>query len=109
MVFTIVINQITLYWPSYRSSVYCITQANTAKLGPVTGPIRNYLIHLRNKFHFSEVHGSMNATGHVQSHVNFARDLLRSYFHDPQKNEIHLLYLHFVFTSFLFIICGILI
>ena len=23
--------------------------------------------HLRNKFHFSEVHGSMNATGHVQS------------------------------------------
>ena len=24
-------------------------------------------IHLRNKFHFSEVHGSMNAMGHVQS------------------------------------------
>ena len=24
-------------------------------------------IYLRNKFHFSEVHGSMNATGHVQS------------------------------------------
>ena len=24
-------------------------------------------IHLRNKFNFSEVHGSMNATGHVQS------------------------------------------
>ena len=23
-------------------------------------------IYLRNKFHFSEVHGSMNATGHVQ-------------------------------------------
>ena len=23
--------------------------------------------HLRNKFHFSEVHGNMNATGHVQS------------------------------------------
>ena len=22
--------------------------------------------HLRNKFHFSEIHGSMNATGHVQ-------------------------------------------
>ena len=32
-------------------------------------------IYLRSKFHFSEVHGSMNAT-----------------------NEIHLLYLHFVFT-----------
>ena len=38
--------------------------------------------------------------------INFARDLLGSYFHD-QKNEIHLLYLHFVFTSILFIICGI--
>ena len=24
-------------------------------------------IYLRNKFHFSAVHGSMNATGHVQS------------------------------------------
>ena len=24
-------------------------------------------IHLRNKFHFSEVHGSMNTTDHVQS------------------------------------------
>ena len=34
-------------------------------------PINNtkFLIHmyLRNKFHFSEVHGSMNAMGHVQS------------------------------------------
>ena len=38
-------------------------------------------------------------------HINFARDPLRSYFHEPQKNEIHLLYLHFVFKSFLFIIC----
>ena len=35
--------------------------------------------------------------------------LLLSYFREPQKNEIHILYLHFVFTSFLFIICGILI
>ena len=36
--------------------------------------------HLRNKFHFSEGHGSMNAMGHVQNrrHVNFARDPLRS-------------------------------
>ena len=25
-------------------------------------------------------------------HDNFARDPLRSYFHDPQKNEIHFLY-----------------
>ena len=24
-------------------------------------------INLRNEFHFSEVHGSMNATGHLQS------------------------------------------
>ena len=40
------------------------------------------------------------------------RDPLRSYFHEPQKNEIHLLCLHFVFTSFFFffffITCGIL-
>ena len=35
-------------------------------------------------------------------HVNFARDPLRSYFHDPQKNEIHLLYLYFVFATLLF-------
>ena len=27
----------------------------------------NQPFHLRSKFHFSEVHGSMNATGHVQS------------------------------------------
>ena len=26
-----------------------------------------HCVHLRNKFHFSEVHGSMNATSHVQS------------------------------------------
>ena len=40
-------------------------------------------------------------------HVNFARDLLHSYFDEPQKNEIHLLYLHFVFTSFLYVICAV--
>ena len=57
-------------------------------------------VYLRNKFNFSEVHGSMNITGHVQSkgrpwggrHVNFAWDPLRSYFHAPQKNEIHLIF-----------------
>ena len=38
-------------------------------------------------------------------HVNFGRDPLRLYFDEPQKNEIHLLYLHFVFPSLLFIIC----
>ena len=37
-----------------------------------------------------------------------ARDPLRSYFHEPQKNEIHLFYLHFVFTTCLFITYGIL-
>ena len=52
----------------------------------------------------------MNATGHVQSKwlpkgvAFFARDPLCSYVHEPQTNEIPLLYLHFVFTSFLFII-----
>ena len=37
----IVINQVISYWPSYRSSASCIGPAD---LGPVTGPIRNYLI-----------------------------------------------------------------
>ena len=37
-------------------------------------------------------------------HVYFAQDPLRSYFDEQQKNEIHFLYLYFVFTSFLFII-----
>ena len=53
----------------------------------------------------------MNAVGLVQSKwlPNFAQGPLRSYFDEQQKNEIHLLYLYFVFTSFLFIICDILI
>ena len=38
-------------------------------------------------------------------HVNFAWDPLRSYSDDLQKNEIHLSYVHFVFTSVSFIIC----
>ena len=52
----IVINQVISYWPSYGSSVGCIgprsavlalglrPRANTVDLGPVTRPIRNYLI-----------------------------------------------------------------
>ena len=30
---------------------------------------------------------------------------LRSYVNEQQKNEIHLLYVHPVFTSFLFLLC----
>ena len=41
--------------------------------------------------------------------TDFTCDLFHSYFDEPQKNEIHLLYLHFVFTSFLLIICEMLI
>ena len=48
---------------------------------------------------------SCKVKGH---HVNFAWDLLHSYYGECQKNEIHLLYLHCVFTSFLFIICKVL-
>ena len=33
----------------------------------------------------------------VSDALNFARDPLRSYFHEPQKNEIRLSYSHFVF------------
>ena len=32
--------------------------------------------------------------------MNFASDPLSSYFHEPQKNDIHLLYLHFVLHGF---------
>ena len=46
------------------------------------------------------VHTSMNSGANY-----FARDPLRSYVDEPQKNEIHRLYLDFVFTSFPFIIC----
>ena len=35
----------------------------------------------------------MNQTGHVQS-TYFARDPLRSYFHEPQKNGIYFLNLN---------------
>ena len=50
----------------------------------------------------------MNAITSRVKEVNFARDLLRSYFDECQKNEIHLLYLLFVFTSFFLIICEVL-
>ena len=40
----IVIKQVISYWPSYRSPASCPPRANTADLGPVTGPIRNNLI-----------------------------------------------------------------
>ena len=33
----------------------------------------------------------MNAMGPEGRHVNFARDPLHSYFHDPQKNKIYFL------------------
>ena len=41
---------------------------------------------------------TQRVTCKVSYRVNFARDPLRSYFHEPQKNEIHLLNLHFDFT-----------
>ena len=47
-------------------------------------------------------------TGLEGRHDNFAQDPLHSYSDEQQKNEIHLLYLYFVFTSFLFIICEVL-
>ena len=44
-----------------RSIAFCMTwrQLNVMSV--------NQPFHLRNKFHFYELHGSMNATGHVQS------------------------------------------
>ena len=55
------------------------------------------------------MHTMQEDTRRRRAHVIFAWDPLCSYFHEPQKNEIHLLYLHFVFTSFLSIIREILI
>ena len=45
------------------------------------------------KFIFSKVHRSMNAMGPMQclGVTYFARDPLRSYFDEPQKNEIYFL------------------
>ena len=37
-----VINQVISYWPSYRSEFCCIGPRRSR--GPVTGPIRNYMI-----------------------------------------------------------------
>ena len=47
--------------------------------------VLEFIYHLRNK---------LTPEGR---HVNFARDPLRSYCHEPKKSEVHLLYLHFVF------------
>ena len=47
------------------------------------------------KFHFSEVHESMKTTDHVKRKrrpkgvpLTLRGNALRSYFHEPQKNEI---------------------
>ena len=67
-------------------------------------------IYLRNKFHFSEVHESMNATGPVQSSgvtltlhgtrcVHISMNLRKIKF----ISDIYTL----IFTTFLFIICAI--
>ena len=51
-------------------------------------------INIRDKFNFSEVHKSMNATGPVQSKQGvtyFARDMLCSNFLESQNNEIYFL------------------
>ena len=64
------------------------------------------IVHLRNTFYFSssskyERNGS-RASGVM---LTLHKTPLRSYFDEQQKNEIHLLYLYFVFTSFLFNTC----
>ena len=53
----------------------------------------------------------MNAVGLMQSKwlPNFAQGPLCSYIDEQTETEIQLSYLYFVFTSFLFIICDILV
>ena len=48
---------------NWRSSVYDAIWSRQIQLREVSGKFK----YLKNKFHFSEVHDSMNATGHVQS------------------------------------------
>ena len=58
-----------------------------AKTASFTNSALALLWSLRNKFHFSEAHGS-----------------LRSYSHEPQKNEIHLIFtlcFYIVFVHYL--------
>ena len=62
-------------------------------------------VHLRNKFHFSEVHGSMNAMGQVQSTLHGTRCVHTS----MNLRKIKFISYIYTFTSFLFIICKILI
>ena len=57
---------------------------------------------------FSEVHRIMNAMGPVQKltwRPLLSTRLIALIEEIPQKNEIHLLYLHFILTSLLFIVC----
>ena len=35
---------------------------------------QKHSVNIRDEFHFSEVHGSMNATGPVQSHLNLRKN-----------------------------------
>ena len=103
-----VINSSLLYHIRYSVFLQTDLQSNWVLCDTTK---QNYL---GNKFHFSEVHGSMKATGLVQSKwrpkgvtltLHGARCILTSM--NLRKTEIHFLYLHFIFTSFLFIICGI--
>ena len=64
----IVINQVISYWPSYRSSASCIgPRLRLGPIqqtsGPVTGPIRNYLINNINTLKYRKLtyRLSMNA------------------------------------------------
>ena len=69
-------------------------------------------VHLRYKFHFSDIHRSnalgpckVNVTSKAKilkgRHVNFVQGPLRSYFDECQKNEIYQsrIYLHFIFFT----------
>ena len=124
-------NAKTLFFSSY---IFLSVTADTTKLELIfkirskATKVVKRSIHLRNKFHFSEFHGSMNTTDHVQNKwcpkgvtlslhgarcfhafVNLRKMkfmsyiytsflhlfLLLSYYREPQKNEIHISYLHF--------------
>ena len=58
-----------------------------------------YAKHLRNEVDSWTVHGIMNTSGLLQIqglHFNFARNPKYLWFHEPSKNWIYCLYLHFI-------------
>ena len=69
-------------------------------------PIYSLTNYSRNNFHFSEVHGSMNATGHVQSPSGFMLTLHRTRCVHTSMNLRKMKFISFVYNLFLHRFCS---